>query len=88
MASASGTSLCIIDNRSNDGPLAIPIPRSQITWHRLHSSRWRRLLHTQSASPHSFRRRNTTGDDVITTAGGAGDGDAFRGGVCARGDEV
>jgi hypothetical protein len=30
----------------------------------------------------------TTGDEVTTTAGGAGDGDAFRGGVCDRGDEV
>ena len=29
-----------------------------------------------------------TGDEVTMTAGGAGDGDAFLGGVCDRGDGV
>jgi hypothetical protein len=30
----------------------------------------------------------TTGDEVTTTEGGAGEGEGFRGGVCARGDAV
>ena len=30
----------------------------------------------------------TTGEEVTTTAGGTGEGEAFRGGVCALGDAV
>jgi len=87
MASASGTSLGIMDNRSNEGPLASPIPLAKSPGIVSTAPGGGGCYNTQSALTFStLGGFITTGDEVTTTAGGAGDGEAFRGGVCARGD--
>ena len=81
IASARGTSLGIMERRSKDGPLARPLPMARSPGIVSTAPGGGGCCATVSKT---LRERRTTGEEVTTTDGGAGDGEAFRGGVCAR----
>lgn len=86
IASARGTSFGTMDNRSNEGPFATPLPIAKSPG----------IVSTAPGgagcyiivSYKGFRNSERTGDEVTITAGGTGEGDVFRGGVCTRGGGV